>query len=140
VEYRSLPDARPPDSTSTRRRLQLRQVARRFKAHQFWKPDNQRFELRLSPRPVMVYSDESAGVLDGGVFLFTYGVSPALVLVVEAVGGEKTASWRYAIAKNGSAEFHVSLDDEEVYQSPRALGVVGRSVDPYFLFPSLASE
>jgi hypothetical protein len=140
VEYRPLPDAPPPASTTARRQLQLRQVARRFNAHQFWKPGNQRFELRLSARPVLVYSDESARVLDGGVFLFTHGVNPELVLLVEAVGGQKAASWQYAIAKIGSAEFHASLDDKEVYQSPRAPGVVGRSVDPYFLFTSIASE
>ena len=140
IEYRPLPSASPPSSTSTRRRLQLRQLARRFSAHQFWNPGNQRFELRLSPRPVLVFSDDSAGILDGGVFLFTHGQSPGLVLIVEAIAGETSTSWRYAIAKNGSAEFHVSLDDDEVYQSPRAPGVVGRPVDPYFLFTSIASE
>lgn len=140
VVYQPLPAARPPAAASKQRRLQLRDLARRFNAHQFWNPNNQRFELRLAPRPVLIYSDESSDVLDGGVFLFTHGVSPALVLIVEAVQGEKTASWRYAIAKNGSAEFHVSLDDKEVYQSPRAPGVVGRPVDPYFLFTSMASE
>ncbi|MDA1049216.1 MAG: hypothetical protein O3C40_01880 [Planctomycetota bacterium] len=140
VEYRPLPDARPPDSTSSRRRLQLRELARRFNAHEFWNPDNQRFELRLSPRPVLVHSDESAGVLDGGVFLFAHGVNPEVAVMIEAVGGEEAPSWRYAIAKLGSAEFHVALDGEEVYQSPRAPGVVGRPVDPYFLFPSMADE
>jgi hypothetical protein len=140
VEYRPLPDAQPPASTTMLRHRQLRQLARRFNAHQFWNPGNQRFELRLSPRPVLVYSDESAGVFDAGVFVFTHGVSPALALVVEAVGGDKTASWQYAIAKLGSAEFHASLDDKEVYQSPRAPGVTGQPADPYFLFPSIASE
>jgi hypothetical protein len=140
IEYRPLAGARPPDSDSARRRLQLRDITWRFNAHQFWKPGNQRFELRLAPRPVLLYSDESTGVLDGGVFLFTYGVNPSLILMVEAVQGEDAVSWRYAIAKNGSAEFHVSLDGKEVYQSPRAPRVVGRSVDPYFLFMSMVSE
>lgn len=140
VEYRPFADSPPPDSDSTRRRLQLRDITRRFNAHQYWNPDNQRFELRLAPRPVLVYSDESVGVLDGGIFLFTYGVNPSLVLVVEAVRVENTVSWRYAIAKNGSAEFHVSLDGKEVYHSPRAPKVVGRPIDPYFLFRSMASE
>ena len=140
VIYHDLPNAPPPASSSTQRRLQLRQVARRFTAHQFWNPDNQRFELRLAARPVMVYSEESAGVLDGGLFLFSYGVNPSLVLIVEAVLEEKAPAWRYAFAKNGSAEFHASLDDKEVYHSPRAPGVVGRPDDPYFLFSSIASE
>ena len=134
VEYHDLRPASPPASTSTRRRLQIRQLARRFSAHQFWNPDNQRFELRLSPRPILVYSDESNGVVDGGVFIFTHGVTPALALIIEAVGDKTDMSWRYAVAKQGSAEFGVLLDDEQVYQSPRALGVTGRSMDPYFLF------
>ena len=52
VIYRAVPNAPPPDPVSARRRLQLRDVARRFSAHQFWNPNNQRFELRLLPRPV----------------------------------------------------------------------------------------
>ena len=140
VEYRPLPDAGQPASTSARRRLQMRQLARRFNAHQYWNPDNQRFELRLSSRPVLVYSDESAGVIDGGLFIFTHGVTPALELIIEAVGGQGTASWRYAIAKHGSAEFHVLLDNRSVYQSDRAPGVTGRSIDPYYLYSTLAGE
>ena len=140
VDFRPVPNSLSPPATSALRRLKMRQVARRFDAHQFWNPDNQRFQLRLSPRPVLVYSDEAADILDGGLFLFTYGQNPALVLMIEAVGDENDASWRYAIAKNGSAEFHVSLDDDEVYQSPRAPGVVGRSIDPYFLFSSVVED
>lgn len=138
IEYHAVPDSPPPASTSTRRRLQLRQLARRFSAHQFWNPDNQRFELRLSPRPVLVYSDETTGVIEGGLFVFTHGVTPALVVMIEAIGGPQTVSWRYAIAKHGSAEFHVSLDGTGVYHSPRAAGVSGRPADPYYLFSSLA--
>ena len=89
---------------------------------------------------MLVHSDETADVLDIGIFLFAHGVNPEVALIVEAVRGEQTASWRYAIAKLGSAEFHVSLDDKEVYQSPRAPGVVGRPDDPYFLFSSIESE
>lgn len=88
VEYHPLRDADPPAPTTMLRHRQVKQLARRFNAHQFWNPGNQRFELRLLPRPVLVYSDESAGVLDGGVFVFTHGVSPALALVVEAIGDD----------------------------------------------------
>lgn len=140
IQFQPVPAAQPPADDSKRRLLQMRDITRRFTAHQFWKPGNQRFELRLAPRPVLVYADESAGVLEGGMFLFTYTVNPSLVLIVEAVAGEENNSWRYAIAKNGSAEFHAALDGKEVYHSPRAPQVVGRSVDPYFMNFSQVKE
>jgi len=140
VVFRPLLDALPEASTATPYLLRMRSITRRFKAHQFWNPGNQRFDLRLLPRPVWEYSDESTGVLAGGVFVFTHGVTPALVLILEAVDDEKAGPWRYGIAKLGSAEFHASLDDKEIYQSPRAAGVTGRPMDPYFLFSSTEGE
>lgn len=136
ITFAPLPDAPDaPDAATGATRLsqQIRQVARRFEAWQFWDPDNQRYELRRQARPAIEYTDKSTGVAAGAVFLFTHGVNPELVLLIEAVGQEKP-TWRYAFAKIGAAEFHATLDGREVYESDRAPGVVGRWTDPYFMF------
>jgi len=47
VEAAELASAPAPDPQSAIRLRQLREQARRFTAHEFWNPDNSRFELRL---------------------------------------------------------------------------------------------
>lgn len=133
VTFRPLPDVPEVSANDDRLRRQARQLAQRFQAWQFWDPNNQRYELRLQARPVIEYSDPSSDVAAGATFLFTHGVNPELVLLVEAVNG-KEPGWQYAFAKIGSAEFHATLDDREVYSSNRAPGVIGRPTDPYFMF------
>lgn len=133
VTFQPLPDAPDVSGNDARLRGQARQLAQRFQAWQFWDPDNQRYELRLQARPVIEYTDPSSNVAAGAAFLFTHGVNPELVLLVEAVK-EKEPGWQYAFAKIGSAEFHATLDDREVYSSDRAPGVIGRPTDPYCMF------
>ena len=133
VRFKPLPDGPDIATKATSRQQQIRQLARRFKAWQFWNPDNQRSDLRRQPRPIMEYADPSADIVAGAAFLFTHGINPELVLLIEAAG-EPEPKWRYSFAKIGSAEFHATLDDAEVYQSDRAPGVVGRLFDPYFMF------
>jgi hypothetical protein len=114
---------------------QMKELARRFAAHEFWDPDNQRYELRMLAQPIHRYRDPLAGLLDGAMFLFAHGTNPEIVLLIEAAGQDAAAAaWQYGFARLGSAELHVSLDSREVWTQERTPGVIGLPTDPYWLF------
>jgi hypothetical protein len=124
-----------PLDRDQRRSRQLKELARKFTAHEFWDPDNSRFELRLLEQPVHRYKDPEAGIHDGAVFILAHGTNPEVVLLIEALGKTPDeARWHYALARLGSAELHVELDGKETWKQGRTPGVVGRPADPYWLF------
>jgi hypothetical protein len=126
-----------PDAKEAVRLRQLKELARRFTGHEFWDPDNSKFELRLLVQPVHRYSDPKTGLHDGAAFTLAHGTNPEIVLLIEALGPSLAAArWHFSVAPLGSAELHVALDDEEVWKRDRTPGVVGRPADSYWLFLS----
>ncbi|MBC7817402.1 MAG: hypothetical protein IAG10_10975, partial [Planctomycetaceae bacterium] len=113
---------------------QMKEISRRFEAHQFWDPDNSRFEMRLLVQPVHRYHDEASKLIDGAVFVMAHGTNPEVLVQIEAHVAEKTSTWKYSVVRLGSAEMHVLLDGKEVWTEPRTPGIVGQPVDPYWLF------
>jgi hypothetical protein len=112
----------------------MKALARRFSTHEFWDPNNSRYELRLLVSPLHRYEDED--VADGAVFGFVHGTNPEVLLLLETLKpkpGSK-AGWRYTFTRLGSAEMHAELDGKEVWTVPRAVGVVGAPIDPYWMF------
>jgi len=141
IEPAAIADAPPPEAKAAQRLKQAREIARRFTAHEFWDPDNSRFELRLLAQPIYRYSDEKKELQDGAAFVLAHGTNPEVVLLVEALGKElKDARWHYSLARLGSAEIHVELDSKEVWKCGRAAGVVGSPSDPYWLFFAVSSD
>jgi hypothetical protein len=125
----------PPAAKEGQRLRQIKELARRFAAHEFWDPDNSRFELRLLVQPVHRYSDPDRELQDGAVFVLAHGTNPEVLLLIEAVGKSvDTASWQCQFARLGSAEMHVSYDDKEVWTVGRTPNIVGQASDPYWLF------
>ena len=49
VSLQPFPSAREPATNKTARLRQIKQLSRRFAAHEFWKPGNTRYELRMLP-------------------------------------------------------------------------------------------
>ncbi len=133
LQLRDLPNSPAPSERSVVRRGQAKQLARRFDAHEFWEPNNSRFELRLLQTPLYTYADQERGILDGAVFALAHGTNPEVFLLIEAHDGKATKSWKYGLARIGSAELHVALDGVEVWQLDRAENVVGRPSDPYWI-------
>ena len=139
VEPALVPDAASPADRESARITQMKDIARRFTAHEFWNPDNSRFELRLLVRPVLRYQDAEEKIHDGTVFVLAHGTNPEVILLVEALGSSlKESRWHYSLARLGSAELHVELDGKEVWSAGRTPGVVGQKTDPYWLFLSAA--
>ena len=119
IEPKPIPRASAPAGDEAKRLRQVRDLARRFKAYEFFKSKtearDERFEMRLLPQPVHRYRDPVAGVIDGAIFLLVYGQNPEIALVIEAnreAKGEPT--WVYGLARISSAQLHVDLDSEEV--------------------------
>lgn len=131
------PFADPPAAAESKvaRLRQMKELARRFSAHEILSTNSQRFQLRVFPRPVHRYVDEKSGLLDGAVFLFVRGSDPEAVLLVElAQAAPGSSRWQYALAPVASSEIRVSYSDQEVWHQPAAPGISGRPTDPYWIF------
>lgn len=130
---KDVPDSPEVGNHPAVRLRQMKDISRRFESHQFWDPNNSRFEMRLLVQPVLRYQDEPAKLIDGAVFVLAHGTNPEVLVQIEAHAGEPPR-WRYSLVRLGSAEMHVSLDGKEVWTEPRTPGVLGQPVDPYWLF------
>jgi hypothetical protein len=129
--FQAFASAAAPAAKEPARLRQMKELASRFTAHQFWDPNNQRSELRLLPQPAHRYEDPAAGLLDGALFLFCHSTNPELILVIEATRQNDAApAWRYALARLGHAEFHAVLGGTEVWQAARVR--VPAANDPYY--------
>jgi hypothetical protein len=135
VAPRPIADAPPPDRKANVRLRQMKELARRFTAHEFWDPNNSRFELRLLVQPVLRYNASEAKVEDGAAFLLAHGTNPEIVLLLESIPrDDETLGWHFSAARLGSAELHLEFDGKEVWKQDRTPGVVGKPSDPYWLF------
>lgn len=120
VNMTPFPDTTPPAARPAARLAQMRSLARRFQAHEFWDPDHSRFNLRLLPQPLHRYADDEQGILDGTLFVFANGTNPEVCLLIEArAGDDRDAAWHYGLARLGHAEIHAHFDGESVWQVPR---------------------
>jgi len=114
-------DAEAPKEKRSARLRQQKHLAGRFRAHELWKPDNSRLDLRLLIQPVYRYSDPVGDIQDGAVFIFANGTNPEAILFIEALGKSLTeARWNYSVVRSSSAQLHVELDEREVWSCPRA--------------------
>lgn len=133
IRWVDFTDAALPADRANVRARQIKDLAQKFSAHEFWDPNNSRYELRLLVQPVHKYSEPDAGLVDGAVFLICHENNPEVVLPIEAVKRkDEQPRFRYALARLGHAELHVSFDTKEIWQQPRIRDTAAR--DPYFLF------
>ena len=134
LSLQPVPNAPVPKDKPGARLRQMKQLARKLEAHEFWKPDNSRYLLRLLVSPVHRYSNEKSGIVDGTVFVFAHGTNPEIIVFIEAQKSKDSLAWHYGFARLGSAELHVSLEGKEVWTQPRAPKVIGGPRDPYWIF------
>jgi len=133
IEPVELVGAPAPDPKDSIRLRQLKEQARRFTAHEFWNPENDRYELRLLPQPVYRYRDEKLKIDDGAIFLLAYDNNPQIVLLLEIQASvEGKARWQYSLARVSSADLRVSLDGKEVWAQGRTPGIIGKPTDFYW--------
>jgi hypothetical protein len=133
VEPAELKGAPAPSPKDALRLLQIKEQSRRFTAHEFWNPENARYELRLVSQPVHRYKDDKLKIIDGAVFLLAYDNNPQILLFIEIVRpAEEEVRWQYSLARVSSADLHVLLDDKEVWVRERTPGIIGQSTDGYW--------
>jgi len=132
MQWADFSQAPAPADRDAARLRQLKDLAQRFSAHEFWDPNNSRFELRLLVQPAYKYSIRGSRELDGAVFLLCHENNPEVVLQIEAVRtGDAEPKFQYALARLGHAELHVALDGREVWKQSRITTM--SPLDPYFL-------
>jgi hypothetical protein len=134
-ELKDIPGAPAPAAEGTQRQRQLKLLAQKFTGHEFWDPDNSRYELRRLERPLYTYRDEAGGVLEGGLFTLANGTNPEIMLFVEARMDPKDKSktvWQYAVGRLSHAELRLEYDGKEILNSPRGDRLSG-SNKPYWL-------
>lgn len=140
IKFEKIPMVVKPSAREVSRLAQMKELARRFEACEYWDPDNSRFELRLLVQPIHRYRDPDKKIIDGAVFLLAHGTNPEIVMLMEAQGDTvETSEWHFAMTRLGSAELHASFDGKEVWLQQRAPGVVGNPTDAYWLFSTTRS-
>ncbi len=130
LEFKPIPDAPKPPTSKTLRFSQMKQQARRFNGHEFWR--NGRHELRLISRELHRYEDATNGIVGGAVFSIAHNTNTEVYLLIEVQEHDGRQDWYYALARFGFAELHINIDENEVWLQPLISGA--GSNDPYFLF------
>src|SRR5262249_53551606 len=134
-ELKEIPSAPAPAADPTQRQRQMKLLAQKFTGHQFWDPNNSRYELRRLDRPLYSYRDEAGGVLDGGLFTLANGTNPEILFFVEArvdPNDKSKAIWQYTVGRLAHAELHMEYDGKEIFNAPRGSQVSGWN-KPYWL-------
>jgi len=135
VELKDVPGAPVPSAEAPQRQRQLKQLAQKFTGHEFWDPNNSRFELRRLERPLHTYRDEDGEVLEGALYTLANGTNPEIMVFIEARVDPKDKSkttWQYVVGRSAHAELHMEYDGKEVFDAPRGNKVSGRD-KPYWL-------
>jgi hypothetical protein len=118
VTWKALPNTPAPSDDKAKRLRQMREIARRFKANEYFRPTanarEERYELRTLANPVHRYAEPKNDVTDGAIFLVAYGQNPEIVLVIEARVVDRRPSWVYGLARISGARVNVLLDDKPV--------------------------
>ena len=130
---KAIDGARNPKGSKIRLRSQAKMLARKFEAFEMWNNDRtteeQRYQLRLLTKPILEYTDEPNGVLNGSIFLLNYGTNPELAMVLEA----RKDGWRAGFARLGHAKATVQFGDKTVHTHAWFNGS-----DPFYLFGAIA--
>jgi hypothetical protein len=131
VEFHKIPDAPAPAAGETERLRQMRDLAKRFTASEFWHVTSQHYPLRLLPQPIDRYSDANSGLVDGAVFIFANTTNPEILMLIEASRrGEGPPAWSYAAAPLTTAAPTLKLGPKDVWSSGSKFGYLAE--EAYF--------
>lgn len=114
-----LEDAKPVADKAPRRLSQMKEMCRRFTAHESAVIEG-RVELRLMSSPLFRYTDSEAGLIDGAIFAFANGTNPEVLLVLEANDDKDAPPWHFALVQMTGGAVSVELDEKEVWKRGEA--------------------
>ncbi len=120
VTLNPLPDSPKVEDSFARRSLQLRTIARDFSARS---TDNeeQRWELRLLPKPLYRYDNPQGDVLDGALLAFVSdaGTDPEIILILEARQEDGRTAWHYRAVRLSISDLYLDYKGQTVWTSLR---------------------
>lgn len=115
VKWQDVPDAPTPAADHSRRMLQMRQLARRYRLTLTGK-QNDTTELRLISRPLFEYEAASTGVLSGALFSYVVATDPEALLLLEAYSVGKETRYRCGFARFHFQPIEAKDGDREVWR------------------------
>ena len=120
IKLEPLKEAAAPDSSPTRRLVQMRSLAREFSGHTI-DVNKERWELRLLSQPLFRYEKPEGDVIDGALFAFvtSAGTDPEVVLLLEARKIEGGSAWFYRAVRFSDSNLYVQHKGKEVWTSIR---------------------
>jgi hypothetical protein len=120
IQLQPMLEAEPPADNASGRLRQMRDLARRFALSETYRENTN--ELRLLPNPVHRFSDVEQGLVDGALFVFSYGTNPEAVLMIEGRGSAKgDAGWKAGFVRLTAAEVRAKLGDKTVWTERQQL-------------------
>jgi hypothetical protein len=119
LQRRVLDRADPPADSRARRLTQMKNLRRRFTAHETT-PVEGRIELRPLNSPLHRYADPENGVIDGAIFAFTNGTNPEVLLTLEAHSKDGSFTWQYSLAQMTGAVVFAEFDDQPIWTRDEA--------------------
>jgi hypothetical protein len=119
AKWQPIANADPPADKPVRRLAQMKELSRRFTAHERETTEG-RLELRPLTSPLYRYSDAASDVLDGAIFSFANGTNPEVLLVLEAYKVKGATQWRFALAQMTGAKVIVLQDGKQVWERGEA--------------------
>lgn len=120
LNLETLAGAPTPAEKATTRLAQMRQLRRRFAAHEL-EGTNGRVELEPLAAPLHRYQDPERGIIDGAIFAFANGTNPEVLWIIEAYETSGApAGWRFGLAQMTGAAVFAKLDDKEIWTREQA--------------------
>ena len=117
VEWRKFPSADPPAKTTSRRKSQMSQLARRFQVELF-DSKQQRHELRLLTTPIFPYEPKNTtDFLGGAIFAYCVETDPEVLILIEARAADSGFQWMYAPVATSIDRLFLKLDDKETWSA-----------------------
>ncbi len=113
IELRPIPAAGPPADSPAARLRQMQACAEQFSASS--QAGDDRWQLRLLPRPIFRYASTDPQVLDGALYAFVKGTDPDVLLVMEARRSGEKPQWQYAVVRLTGTKLRAAHSGKEVW-------------------------
>lgn len=120
LDLQPITGADPAADRPARRLLQMKELQRRFGAHE-WTPGEGRIQLRPLATPLHRYESSKDKLIDGAIFSFANGTNPEIFLVLEAhQESGNSATWKFGLAQMTGAVVTVELDGKTIWNRGEA--------------------
>lgn len=143
ITLKLLPDSPTVEETPAKRMLQMRAIARDFKANST-DVERQRWDLRLLPKPLYRYEKPQGNVIDGALMALVSdaGTDPEIILILEARKDADRTTWYYRAVRLSISDLYVDYQGKRVWTSLREdpAGAFGNADNTYGLIRDRAIE